>query len=270
VLVLKYPQGGIIQKLSVSSPYEMCSDLSSGDVFITTVRSDEVIVYGHGNKTPKETLQTNGWALGCAVDPKTGNLAVAISSSSDGAGVEIFPKGSGSPKTFWEAKAVMWFCAYDDNGDLFVDGGSDSQRVALWELSPGGPGFVNVQINGGEFYDVYQLQWSSQYLTMEDVAFDTISRMVISSDPSRPGAAVATYEGKTSFPNCGYVKAAQSWIQESTLIVPCGPMKHNGYIVNLYTYPNGAKTKRIQRGLLDTQYTGVTVSVAPSGTRTRH
>ena len=267
VLVVKYPQGGVTQTLknkNFSQPWGLCSD-SSGDVFVSNIGSDDVIEYAHGGKTPTATLQVPGSAVACSVDPTTGNLAVIVYPNSGGEGIAVFPDASGTPTMHWMAPgSVFWFCGYDGSGNLFIDGQSQSQRVNLWELPAGGSGFLSVQINGGELYEVGQVQWDGSYITIEDRDFQTISRMAISANPLSPNENIATFVSVTGFGNCGHGDGAwQTWIYDGTLIVPCEG-KLSGFNVNLYDYPSGSKLKRIVRGMLDTYYRGVTISVAPS------
>lgn len=78
VHVYSYPQGKLVGKLTgLDLPYGECVD-ASGDVWIVTNFPNQAIEYAHGGTTPIATLSVPGSnAYGCAVDPASGNLAVA-------------------------------------------------------------------------------------------------------------------------------------------------------------------------------------------------
>jgi hypothetical protein len=61
----------------------------------------QVYKFAHGGQTPITTLAEKYAAIGCAVDPDTGDLAAsnAYSSVSGHGTVAVFEKASGKPKT---------------------------------------------------------------------------------------------------------------------------------------------------------------------------
>lgn len=80
LLAFSYPQGELVGEVTVPSDYPggLCSD-SVGDVFVTTFgpySQSYVYEYAHGGTEPIATLVDPGDSNGCAIDPKTGNLAV--------------------------------------------------------------------------------------------------------------------------------------------------------------------------------------------------
>ena len=88
VYVYSYPQLKLVGTLSSpnSTATGECVD-KMGDVFITTTneqQSSTIYEYKHGGTQPVAELSEPGSGTGCAIDPKTGNLAVAnISDSSN-------------------------------------------------------------------------------------------------------------------------------------------------------------------------------------------
>jgi hypothetical protein len=257
-----YPGGRLVQTLNVSGPWGLCSD-SNGDVFIPALGSNEVLEYRHGGKAPVATLQTSGEAEACSVDPTTGNLAVLWFDTS-GEAVSIFPNASGSPTSYWAPRgSVFWYCGYDDSGNLFIDGQSQSQPGAMWELPTGSTGFLTVDFTNTHFEGGTQVQWDGQYVTVE--AAHTISRLTFSTQGvTQPGHINGTVVGVTTFENClSYVY--QSWIQGSELIVPCESIAHK-YGVHGYGYPQGGKPGQhllhAGKRLVGGPFYGATISVA--------
>lgn len=108
VLVFAYPKGTLVGTLTGFSAYVqgVCSD-ASGDVFVTTETSlthGYVYEYSHGGTQSIATLSDPGSPYGCSVDPTTGNLAVANTTSSGYYGyygyVAIFPDAEGTATTY--------------------------------------------------------------------------------------------------------------------------------------------------------------------------
>jgi hypothetical protein len=85
VRVYSYPHGRRVGALtSLTYAGGECVD-SAGDVFIVefsgpSSAGSTVYEYAHGGSTPIATLADPGSGFGCAVDPTTGNLAVANTS----------------------------------------------------------------------------------------------------------------------------------------------------------------------------------------------
>ena len=93
-----------------AAPYGQCTD-KSGNVFITQFEASEVTEYAHGGTNPTKTLDTPGVnPVGCSVDPKTGNLAVAnfISDNYPG-GILVFAHATGTPKEYQAPGMYYYF-----------------------------------------------------------------------------------------------------------------------------------------------------------------
>jgi hypothetical protein len=145
VFVFTYPQGKLVGKLTgFWGPLGMCSD-AQGDVFVTELgttngsKPPEILEYAHGGTSPINTL-TDGdyYPEGCSVDPITGNLAVASARVRNPGSLAIFANAQGSP-TFYTDPNIFefWYCAYDNQGNLFASGGNNNEDLALAELSNG-------------------------------------------------------------------------------------------------------------------------------------
>ena len=139
--ILSYPGGKLIGTIDQGAA-GACSD-SSGNVFLTG--SAGIAEYAHGGTSPIATLtipgsiQTNG----CGVDPKTGNLAVTFGSLSYPENVAVFQDAQGTPTTY-TADFPTYFCGYDEQETVFVDGLGRSGNLALSELPKGASGFSDI------------------------------------------------------------------------------------------------------------------------------
>jgi hypothetical protein len=164
VFVFTYPQGSLVETLAgfAFQPWYICAD-GRGDVFVPTTNLQSpgyIYEFAHGGTQPIEKLTDPGPgnAVSCSVDPTTGNLAVA-----NGPNVAVYPQGQGAP-TIYEASDVGAFdCAYDDSGDLFVDGLTYDDKIA--ELPAGGSSFSDVSLTKAMGYTLH-LQWWNKRLVL--------------------------------------------------------------------------------------------------------
>src|SRR6202042_651602 len=78
VYVYSYPAGPLVGTLTgFNNPIGLCSD-AKGNVWVTNASGGNIVEYAHGGTSPIATLQDSGQTPeDCAVDPTTGNLAVA-------------------------------------------------------------------------------------------------------------------------------------------------------------------------------------------------
>lgn len=125
VFVYSYPEPKLVGTLTgFSQPEGECVD-ASGDVWIANSGKSQVIEYAHGATAPKATLgDPNNFPYSCAVDPKTGDLAVVnLGHDPTPGGVSIYKNAQGSPEVYMDDSLyVPFFAAYDADGKLFVDG----------------------------------------------------------------------------------------------------------------------------------------------------
>jgi hypothetical protein len=236
VLVFSYPKGGLVQTLTgFGAPtWFLCSD-AGGDVFVpaTDLKSPGYIYeFAHGGTQPIETLTDPGpgYAESCSVDPTTGNLAVANVKD-----VAVYPNARGTP-TVYEASDVGAFdCAYDDSGDLFVDGEAYNDKIA--ELTAGGTSFSDIDLS----YQMHtgHLQWWDKRLLIEEPPEGAhgayqIFQVRVSGSSGIVSGPVLLY-GKNKHRGVQFVEFALSG---NSLAMPDGP----GYsLLNLWRYPKGGK-----------------------------
>jgi hypothetical protein len=241
VYVFTYPGGKLEQTLSdFRDPGGECAD-ANGDVFITNTGDENVIEYAHGATKPSATLSDSNWfPIGCAVDPKTGNLAVTnFSSGSSGPGdVAIYAHAKGKAKHQYSDAAItgMLLCGYDASGNLFVDGfPTGSSGFAFAELPTGKSKFVNVTLNqsiqtpGG-------VQWDGKYVAVGDQSADAIYRFAVSGTKGTKAGTTPLNGGSAVF---------QFWIDGTRVI---GPDSSSGD-VKLWKYPAGGTAVKTIDGL---------------------
>ncbi len=109
----------------ISQPYGVCSD-NAGNVWVIGWGNNKILKYAHAATAPAKvlTLPPEDDPYDCSVDPTTGDLAITNWGFGWYEGnVLVFARGAGKPKAYMGPG--LWFyysCAYDDSGNLFVDG----------------------------------------------------------------------------------------------------------------------------------------------------
>jgi hypothetical protein len=258
ICVLTYPSGTLVGQLSDSnSPLGECVD-KAGDVFVADFGGDAgtaaILEYAHGGTSPIATLSDPGYyPEACAIDPTTGNLAV----TNDGGPIAIYAGAKGDP-TYWaDSKANLnGFCAYDEKGNLFVDGDytKGSGGYALLEMPKGSYGFKSIKLNITPSYPD-DIQWTGKYLAIADSP-TVIYHVAISGTKG-------TVIGSTVLNGPG--GGGQFWIQGGTIIEPVITSDRPDQ-VGFWRYPTGGKLrKKISGTEFDNAYLyGTVVSPATS------
>jgi hypothetical protein len=125
VSVFTFPKGKPVGALSnIPGAFGICSD-TTGDVFVVARENDEIYEFAHGGTKPIATLDDFGNdANGCAVDPASGNLAVAgglkAGPLKDDANVAVYQHARGSPTLYKSSAPQFTFCTYDSQGNVFM------------------------------------------------------------------------------------------------------------------------------------------------------
>ncbi|HZY97280.1 MAG TPA: hypothetical protein VFE35_09265 [Candidatus Cybelea sp.] len=251
------------------NPEGLCVD-KVGDVWVTNDTSlgvHQITEYAHGSTTPIQTLNDpDGRANGCSVDPKTGNLAVTDfwGPTEQIGNVAVWTHASGSPSFYSNPNIYYYYyCAYDEKGNLFVDGETQGSVFGLGELPKGGNMLNFISVNQ-TIYLPGGIQWDGKYLAVGDqVAVkhnftSTIYQFAITgSVGTEVGTMVLT----------GSSQVAQFWLPR----VDSGP-KHryatkligpnqNGADTLIWDYPGGGNPIGMISG--ETSPIGATVSLAP-------
>src|SRR5579863_9530366 len=254
VTVYSYPQGQLVGTLSnFYKPYGLCAD-KAGDVYVTDTTFAKIYEYKHGGTKPIATLKDpQHQPEGCAIDPVTGDLAVANYETAENypGNVAVYRKARGFPRSYIaQTMYYYYFCGYDDKGNLYVDGlNNGGFGFEFAELHKGGDYLKNILLPGSISFPG-GIEWDGQYVAVGDDQ-STIDRFSFTSSG-------ATLEGSTALDGAGNV--AQFWIDGSTLIAP--NQFASGSNVLFYNYPSGGTPTQT---LTDGVFYPVNAVVSPAG-----
>jgi hypothetical protein len=244
VEVYTYPQGALVGQLTgFGQPVGTCTD-KAGDVYITDREKNTVVEYAHGGSEPIETLPVPGNdPESCAVDPKSGDLAVATIGTEygEGANVAVYHDAQGTPAAYTYAPIEgFYYCAYDGAGDLFVDGapakgyGYDFEMA---ELARGGTSLEAFSLTGGNPWAA-PLQWNRDYLTVGQPVPPYISQYALEAGY---GKFVAWTKLTGAYDAFQFIIAGDKAIVTNEYFI--------GYIyewdVLVFDYPGGTETREI-------------------------
>lgn len=174
VYVYTWPGGKQTGELTeLASPTGVCDD-SSGNIWVVESRAAQVVKFAHGGtkKLAKVSAPYAQRLTGCAVDPTTGNLAVAdIGGAAGAGGVFVWANAQGKPTEYSSSQLLeAFFCGYDASGNLFCDGVNKSYAFTLVELASGASKLQVIQTNGAIAYPG-GIAWDGQYLAVGDQAY---------------------------------------------------------------------------------------------------
>lgn len=267
VYVYTYPQGQLVGTLTgFSSPTGECVD-HAGDVFITAASEESgsgvIYEYAHGGTTPIETLGDSDPAFGCAVDPRSGNLAVT------GGGVAIYQHARGKPVVY-DGSEPTYFCGYDNQGDLYLSVIDDSHldQEDLSMLAKGGKTLKQISLSVPLYATLplpSSVQWDGTYITASSasqnvgVGYDgpiSLYRLHISKD-SASVVGTATLSSKKNARRTG-----QIWIQGKR-VLGSDYNRHSGG-VDSWSYPDARKARSIVPNSGEVDPVGIAVSLAVS------
>jgi DNA-binding beta-propeller fold protein YncE len=167
-------------------PYSLCVDAEQ-NVYVTNDYRLEMIEFAHGGAKPIKYLgDPDGYPIGCAVDPTTGDLAVtnltgfAIRHNVHVAGeVLIYKHAKGVPIRYFDPNiSYYYFAAYDDQGNLFVDGDTCC-GVGVAELVRGARKFTDLMLDQSIQFPG-AVQWDGKRLAVGDQDASVIYRFAIS------------------------------------------------------------------------------------------
>jgi hypothetical protein len=176
VSILTLPQGKPVATIAAGYLSGMCSD-GSGNVWLVVWRAhpegyylDE---YAHGGTKPIAQIRipSGGFGNGCAVDPKSGDLAVMnpTGGSSEYRGsIDVWAGAREGKPAVYDVPFLPKNGAYDESGNLFVDGtpGGSDPWLLFGELVKGGSAVASVRIDkktalpGG-------VQWDGKYIAVQ-------------------------------------------------------------------------------------------------------
>lgn len=271
VYVFSYPKGKLVGELtgfSHNAPAGLCSD-SKGNIFVTSgwltssnQFQGQIDEYAHGGASPIETLSDPAAANGCAIDPTTGNLAVTNwagqAGSFDHGDVAVYPNAQGTPTIYYTSSIYWyWYCAYDDKGNLFVDGASEGGPYPLAELPTGSSSFLNVTLDQ-ESFEPGSLQWINGDLV---IAGGTSNKLPIELYTTQISGTTGTIVETTTLNSKRRAAPlyAQFLIQGGKVIGP----SHADNRLEFWKYPAGGRPVMAIKGSRYDEFFGVAVSLAP-------
>jgi hypothetical protein len=258
IYVFSYPEGKLVGTLAGAyGPSGLCSD-KAGHVFVANTQDANILEYAHGGKNPIATLADPGYyPNGCAVDPTTGNLAVAnYASTLIGPGsVSVYSNGR-PPVTYTDPVFNEYlFCGYDDKGNLYVDGvNAGTTQTELAKLPSGKTSFTNIRLKQRIGFPG-AVQWDGTYVAIEDATTNIVYRLKVSGSA---GAVVGEIRFKGPRSNL----LVQFWIQGNAIIVPYGSQSRTVRMIGLWRYPAGGSPTKVLRDPAATELFGATVSLA--------
>jgi hypothetical protein len=251
VYAYSYPKRKLQGKLTGLMPTGLCVD-KKGDVFVDNSR--EMLEYAHGGTSPIATLDDSGaYPTVCSIDRVTGDLAVA--NRGDKKGISIFTHARGRPTIYVDPKIeVVYFCGYDNHGNLYLDGfGPRGSRFAFAELPHGSHAFTEITLDqtirwpGG-------VQWDGRYIAVADIGIKNRGSVIYHF-------AINGHHGTKvgSTPLGSSREVLQFWIDPPNVIGPDNGGDY-GSAVKFWAYPAGGAPKRSLQGF-DSPW-GATVSKA--------
>jgi hypothetical protein len=146
-----------------SEPQGACSD-GAGHFWITNTGDSNIVEYSSDGVNLGTLSDPHNYPVGCAYDPRTGNLAVTnVPSTSDSAGsVAIYAKAQGAPSLYGDPSMQrMYFASYaGSTGTLVVDGENSSYSLALVSFANGT--FTNITPKEGQSRFPGGVGWSTR------------------------------------------------------------------------------------------------------------
>ncbi len=266
VFVVSYPEGVVDGVLpGFNHPSGLCSD-GKGNVFVANASQLNVLEYAHGGTTPIQTLQDGiGVPIGCAIDPKTGNLAVANYYGFQGkrqpapGTILIYAHATGVPRRYTDPQLYYYFPpTYDERGNLFVQGATGMLVSRLAELRYRYAVFTDLKSNQPVSFPG-AVAWDGKYLAVgnqaENGAFVIYDMKVSGSKATRERSLVFDK-------SCSAIDVFQFWLnttkgKDATRVI--GPNEDCGS-VEFWKYPHGGSPTKTLTGFGEPF--GVTLSKA--------
>lgn len=241
VYMVALPSGKLVGKLTgFDDATGDCVD-RYGDVFVSNFYAGQVRAYAHGAKVAFRVLSDgSSYPYGCSVDPTTGNLAVSNwpTGSSEG-GVALYYNAEGKAHYYYYGYSGgpdFWYCAYDNDGDLYAETTYGNQPIFL-ELEKGGDKLRTVSLSPAITGDGIPppLFWDGKYLAIAKPGAGTIYQYRMSGGTgTRVGVVKLDEASEVSGP---------FWIASNgtarTLYVPI--TEDSVESVGVYRYPSGGK-----------------------------
>lgn len=253
VYMISLPTGKLVGKLTgFNQPINDCSD-TAGNVYIVDSQDHQLRAYKHGAKSPFRVLSVGeNIPIGCAVDPTTGNLAVASCCGRSHGSVAVFTKAQGHPKYYVDPSYDDYqTCTYDGSGNLFVNALSGvGSNFNVVELPRGKGTFVAVTLRP-PVYGAPSLAWDGSSLAIANQKPPAIYQYAINGT-----RGVRTHTTKLSGGEPLFAFYVRSNGRSRTLYATIN--NNNVLSINVYNYPKGGQALQKLYDVVDPF--GVTVS----------
>lgn len=233
-----YKTHRLLGQLAVEGSYTLCSD-QSGNLWVGSENRNgaEMLEYAPGGTQPIAELFSYD-PTGCAVDPKSGDLAVVTWGDAQGKqNLEIYRQGQGLPQTYSYRAFEHWdYCAYDNAGNVVVQGyapdGQGGDRIAIYaELRKGHRKLNPVDISTTAA-DGAGIQWDGKYFLVGYNYDDTMYRYSIHNGQATPIDQIQLGEGQLHL--VGF------WLHHKMLIAVTSSNPSGSYAVAGFPYPAGS------------------------------
>jgi hypothetical protein len=246
--VYSYPQGkqvGFLQPDSYETYEGVCSD-AHGNVWIVgwignrQSFSDE---YAHGGTQEINGHGGYGLPSGCAVDPTTGNLAVAnyIDGTIQGrrGDIAVYKDGSNTPADYYDDSITYYdYCTYDTKGNLYADGNANYINILAKNSNTLRHVYFNKSIAPGS------LQWSGGTLTVSEVGGAKGPIRVDRVTVQGSGAQITGTTTLQTYKNKGQYLDVEFWIQGTIITGPSPTSSGPTKTLSFWAYPGGGKVSK--------------------------
>jgi hypothetical protein len=253
---------------------QACPDDLTGNIYFPNYSGQPnagLLEYADGGTAPIGSLKpTPGhFAVNCAVDSMTGNIAVVLATTAQTSSyIGVYAPGSSRP-TKYGYPNLRWYasCRYDSSGNLFILGETNTYQSSLLELPKGGSKLMKLSLRLKAYITLeFPIRWDGSYITIQSLDVGngvlTIYRISVSG-------SAAKIVGKTEL----HGAAMSLWIQDGNTVITGRQAKsREGYRnVAFYDYPAGGRPRSVFRGLKDegNQILGLAVATLPSGSHIR-
>jgi hypothetical protein len=259
VTVYSYPQGQLVGTLSgFGDPYGVCVD-TSANVYITDRSFGDIVEYAHGGTKPLRTIKDLEYRpQGCAIDPATGDLAVANYETGWNypGNLSVYRKARGFARSYIVEDFYYYFyCAYDGSGNAYVNGqfGSYGEGFEFAQLPKKGSTLNQILLPGNLGYPA-GIAWDGTYVAVGDQTAPNIYEFAFAKGK-------ATLKNTTTLSGADQILGFA--IDGATLIAPNQLSSGNSNVL-FYNYPaGGAPTQTITNGVFFPR----AVAISPGSTR---
>lgn len=227
-------------------PAGMCSD-AAGHVWIDDYGSRKIFEYAHGGTDRIFTIsEFSGFPYDCAVDPATGNIAVANQHPNGKyqafGNVVVYPKGSkiGTTYTTGTGFSNVFFLTYDDHSNLYLDATPCLRSYCyygggppgLYVLAAGSGSFAPLTFSGGTLRQPAAISWVNPIFLVGDSNFE--NQKTSGAYKIFVSGSTATVVGTIEY--AGTQRFYGSWRRSSHVVVP----DYQGGVVRIYNLSDGS------------------------------